>query len=94
VKLDIEGAELRALLGARRILAEDRPVLISEISDAALSRSDTDWRRIAGLFDDAGYTIRWIDEATASLRPSRDASEYLIAVPNERADLDGRLSQQ
>jgi FkbM family methyltransferase len=94
VKLDIEGAELRALLGARRILAEDRPTFVCEISDTALSRSDTDWRRITGLLDDAGYTIRWIDEETASLRWPRDASEYLIAVPSERTDLEARISAQ
>jgi FkbM family methyltransferase len=94
VKLDIEGTEFRALVGARRILAEDRPVVVSEVSDSALSQSDTNWRRITGLLDDAGYTIRWIDEETASLRPSRDASEYLMAVPKERADLESRISPQ
>jgi FkbM family methyltransferase len=93
VKLDVEGTELRALIGARRILAEDRPTVLSEISDTALSRSGAHWRQITDLLGDAGYTIRWIDEETASLRQARGASEYLIAVPSERADLEGRLSQ-
>jgi FkbM family methyltransferase len=94
VKLAVEGAELRALRGARQILAEDRPAVGCEIADTPQSQSETDWREVTQLLNDAGYTICWIDEGTASLRPARGSSNYLIAVPNEREDLRARLSQQ
>jgi FkbM family methyltransferase len=38
IKLDIEGAEPLALLGAERILRADRPILLSEINSAALDK--------------------------------------------------------
>jgi FkbM family methyltransferase len=50
VKLDIEGAELVALRGATRLLAEIRPTLIVEI-DSGL------WDEATAFLDDAGYRL-------------------------------------
>lgn len=38
IKIDVEGAELLALRGARQLLKEDRPVILSELHPAQLSK--------------------------------------------------------
>ena len=81
IKLDVEGSELLALEGARRLLAQDRPAILCEVVDAALSHHGADAAGILAFFDQAGYTCGWIDEAVPSLRRSRRDSEYLLAVP-------------
>jgi FkbM family methyltransferase len=50
VKLDVEGAELIALRGASRLLAEIRPTLILEV-DSGL------WDETTALLEDAGYRL-------------------------------------
>src|SRR5262249_43621063 len=56
VKIDVEGSELAVLRGARRVLAETRPLLVFE----AWPQSD-DRRAIFGLLSDAGYRVQPVD---------------------------------
>lgn len=51
VKLDVEGSEVRALLGARRLLAERRPHVIVETHSADLDDA------CAELLADSGYAV-------------------------------------
>jgi FkbM family methyltransferase len=53
VKIDVEGAELAVLRGARRVLAESRPLLVFE---AWPQRGDR--RAIFALLSDAGYRVQ------------------------------------
>ena len=55
VKLDLEGAELRALQGGRRMLAEQRPALVMELEPGHLARQDASVEEIEALVDLAGY---------------------------------------
>ena len=50
VKIDIEGAEIAALTGARRLLSEVRPTLIVEIASEV-------WPEAVGILGDAGYRL-------------------------------------
>jgi hypothetical protein len=41
IKIDAEGAEPQVVRGARRILQEDRPVMLSELHPTQLARAST-----------------------------------------------------
>lgn len=56
VKLDVEGAELRALQGGRRMLAEHRPLLVLEFEPAHLGRLGDSAADVESLLTEAGYT--------------------------------------
>jgi len=90
VKLDVEGAELRALRGARLLLEEVRPDFIVELEPEHLARQGGSVAEVQALFDDAayvGYSIvggrlerllgRW-------QRPAGDPN--IVVRPRERAD--------
>ncbi len=66
VKVDIEGAEMRAMRGAAALIASQRPVVISEVSDEML------WRvsgcRVAdylGWFEARGYRVAVFEPGAA-----------------------------
>jgi len=62
IKLDIEGAELLALRGAERLLAEDRPALLCEIHYEQLARvSRTTPEQLFGYLAGFGYRAHGID---------------------------------
>ena len=56
VKLDLEGAEQQALLGAQRILREAQPDLLLEVSDENLRRGGSSRVLLLRLLEAAGYT--------------------------------------
>jgi FkbM family methyltransferase len=55
VKLDVEGAELRALRGATRILERARPDFIVELEPEHLERQGGSIAEVQELFEDADY---------------------------------------
>lgn len=87
VKLDLEGAELRALIGARNTLREMKPLLQVEVSDAALARQAGSCVALCDLlkradyvplsFDDTGFPVPW----TQSGKP---LSQNIVAVHRRR----------
>jgi FkbM family methyltransferase len=88
IKLDVEGAELGVLQGARRLLqAQPRPVLLVEVYDIRTKPWGYQAREIVQFLDRLGY--QWfrlrengVPEAVA---PDCDAYDTnLVAIPNER----------
>jgi FkbM family methyltransferase len=65
IKLDIEGSEVDALLGATRLLAQARPVLVIELHETNAE--------VAALLRDAGYAIENLEgpEPVESAGPIR-----------------------
>jgi FkbM family methyltransferase len=74
VKIDVEGAEILALRGAARLLAEVRPVLLVEVGSEV-------WDEARGIFGRARYRLFDPDE------PEREVSEPLFNVLARPDDL-------
>jgi FkbM family methyltransferase len=89
VKLDVEGAELRALRGASWLLAESRPDFIIELEPEHLGRQGSSVAEVQALFDNAGYVGYSIDDGLKRLpgvwtRPMRDPN--IVVRPGERVN--------
>jgi FkbM family methyltransferase len=63
IKIDVEGAELLALQGGRKLLTEKKPLLFIEVHHICLMF------QLQQLLPQLGYTVRLLDEQTAT--PSR-----------------------
>jgi len=57
VKLDLEGAEYKALVGARQLLTEYGPELILELEDSHLSRQGSSAREVLDLLRRHDYQV-------------------------------------
>jgi FkbM family methyltransferase len=81
IKMDVEGAEPHVVTGARRMLREDRPLLLSELHPTQLGRAagataDDFLRQLRAL----GYAARTIDGAPLDRAPA-DAVVSVIFEP-------------
>jgi hypothetical protein len=65
LKMDIEGCEYEALLGAEKVIARYRPVLWLEINHPALVRRGFSGYSIAQWLVRNRYSWHWTDEKTA-----------------------------
>jgi len=73
MKIDVEGAELAVLKGARRVLAQFHPVLILELARHTLEAAGTTQREVVSYLEALGYRmeiIRYMG-ATSRLDPER-----------------------
>jgi FkbM family methyltransferase len=80
VKMDIEGGEVLALPGMRRVLAEARPLMLMELHGPESSRAA--WETLTA----AGYEIRWMQRGYPVV-PSLEAlgrKAYIVAKPLKR----------
>jgi FkbM family methyltransferase len=86
IKIDVEGAELRAFQGAENTLKTLRPALIFEIVKSALKKNGIDSEEIESFLVQRNYKLFSIDEETAHLVPTR-LSEMrdgnAVALPSE-----------
>ena len=93
VKADIEGAEVFAFKGARRLLAEHRPTVVCEINPWYLEGFDQSVAELVGLFADEGYQLyRYGDDGPHRLHAvsrAEDVTEdnYVFVHPSRSEPL-------
>jgi FkbM family methyltransferase len=87
-KLDLEGAEFRALIGARNTLRDMRPLLLVEVSDAALVRQGGSRAALCNLLESANYVPLTIDDTSGVPLPwtlsGSPMLSNMVAVHNRR----------
>lgn len=72
IKLDIEGAEAKALRGATGLLERaDAPDLVFEFTPAFLADMGDDPRALIGMLERLGYTLQVIDNSGNSIADER-----------------------
>lgn len=81
IKMDVEGAEPQVLRGARRILAEDRPVILSELHPTQLERAsgvtgDQFLAQVAAL----GYRAHRLDHSSVGTPIEHAPADALVSV--------------
>jgi FkbM family methyltransferase len=93
IKIDVQGAELRVLEGAARVIAEDRPAIFMEVDDPSLRRLGTSAGELMAALAAMGYRGHVLgrsgfgpDEAPEALA-ERSVSTYIdvLFVPAVRA---------
>ena len=94
MKIDVEGAERDVLLGAREVLARDRPALIVEVLAPALESTGTSVAELEALLRRYEYRLHAIADDTAALTAVEHledhSGENIVALPMERASGAGR----
>lgn len=58
ILMDCEGFELKALVGAEKTISKYKPVMVIEINDHTLRRTNTDRKEIFAWLDEMGYIYR------------------------------------
>jgi len=78
IKLDLEGGEHDALLGARELIARDRPVILFECTRTGLDNFGLSPADMYSLFNQTlGYRIFFIRDGVALLEGDRNATDPL-----------------
>lgn len=89
IKLDIEGAEYRALVGGSATIARFRPIVIFESNATMLTLNGSSAEDLRRFFWDRQYQLYGICEDDASLYPitqiAWDDSTNFVAYPDEKA---------
>jgi len=83
IKLDIEGAECRALQGASQMIGRHRPFVFSEVNEVCLARDCRSLRDLTSFFAEKGYEVRIV-------RDTKGSVESLFAIPAEKSALFAR----
>lgn len=78
LKMDVEGAEGRVVLGAAQLIERDRPIVTTELKDEMLRRvSGTTVADYLGYFEKLGYIPSVLEKNTGAEKPYASVAELL-----------------
>jgi FkbM family methyltransferase len=87
LKVDVEGAEVAVLRGARQVLATARPVLLVEVNAAALAAAGSSPRALVELLAELGY-----DRRVTRAEPRREVPLHAEITEHDIIALHARTS--
>lgn len=79
VKIDVQGAEMMVLAGARRMLAEHAPALFVEVDESALAHFGASSRDLVSLLEGFGYRMHELRRDGGAAPLDRDRLSALLA---------------
>src|SRR5262249_38568744 len=81
IKMDVEGAEPQVLRGAMRLLARDRPIILSEVRPTQLERaSRTDAAALLSLSRELGYRAHYVEHGALGSAIDAVPSDALVSI--------------
>jgi FkbM family methyltransferase len=81
IKMDVEGAEPQVLRGARQILKEDRPVILSELHPTQLARaSGITGDQFLAQVADLGYRAHRLEHSSVGAPIENAPADALVSV--------------
>lgn len=80
IKMDIEGSEHKALLGARKIIERDHPPILIELNEIALQGCGSSSRQVKQLLADLGYAGKMLDGSTVAIEQSHICDECIFTA--------------
>jgi FkbM family methyltransferase len=86
MKLDVEGAETAVLEGATHVLSNMRPLLLMEVTDAALRHQGSSQEDLLSMLRSYEYRLYVFDQATGMpvAENTAELSENIVAIPAEQ----------
>lgn len=84
LKIDVEGAEFRCLMGAINTLKRDMPLILFEANDLSLQMQGSSIGAVVTLLESLSYRIFVFDQETGGLRLYQKGSELspnVVAMP-------------
>lgn len=92
IKMDVEGAEVKALTGLKNRLASDRPIIITEVNPIGLSRQNSSPEQLLNLLQDMNYSNYLVSPIPGQLHNisspeifTAHSYQNIICFPREQA---------